>query len=521
MRTKRIGLLLSLFTIGITLLAACSGGSQNTPTPTPVAAVTQGLPNTGSTAAATAIGTEMMGGGSSGTQPAASETPGAASGGGGTATAVAGAGAGLPIGMADPSLLSNLMALQVRNINGDTLGVVNNAVFDLNSFKVRYLIVTSGGFLGIGQKLIPVPWALFSLDPTCQTVLGMSGSSATVDTSGSGAGAYGTGSGITTTETSGAGMSSTPGVGMSSTSVAGAGGTAAPTNCYLLVNVSTDNILKNAPTISSSVLNNLTPGWDATYSAYWAAQAPSGAGANGTGGTGTEVPGSGMMTETPAAGGASSTMTPGGTLDVLSSNLLGMSVIAGTNVNTTGSGAGMSSTETSGAGMAATETPPGSGMTGTETSGASSTIMPGQTIGSISDLILNLDSGNLTYVVIAGNGSAGLNSNLFPVPPQLFTFDTTAKTATFNQATSVLISAPNFSPGQLPNTSASGWDAQLKSYWQGFMGAGTGSGAGGGMSTETPVPGGMSPTETPAMGTGGGMSSSETPGAGMSASATP
>ncbi len=45
--------------------------------------------------------------------------------------------------------------------NEDTIGEVNDLVLDTDSGKIRYAAVSVGGFLGIGDKLVAVPWNAF------------------------------------------------------------------------------------------------------------------------------------------------------------------------------------------------------------------------------------------------------------------------------------------------------------------------------------------------------------------------
>lgn len=43
----------------------------------------------------------------------------------------------------------------------DTIGEIDDLVLDADNGKVRYAAVSVGGFLGIGDKLIAVPWQAF------------------------------------------------------------------------------------------------------------------------------------------------------------------------------------------------------------------------------------------------------------------------------------------------------------------------------------------------------------------------
>jgi hypothetical protein len=44
------------------------------------------------------------------------------------------------------------------NSNGDQLGTVDHLMIDKISGKVEYVVLSSGGFLGIGESYHPLPW---------------------------------------------------------------------------------------------------------------------------------------------------------------------------------------------------------------------------------------------------------------------------------------------------------------------------------------------------------------------------
>ncbi len=46
----------------------------------------------------------------------------------------------------------------------EDLGKVEDIMLDLQSGKVAYVVVSFGGFLGIGSKLFAMPWEAFQLD---------------------------------------------------------------------------------------------------------------------------------------------------------------------------------------------------------------------------------------------------------------------------------------------------------------------------------------------------------------------
>jgi sporulation protein YlmC with PRC-barrel domain len=57
---------------------------------------------------------------------------------------------------------SEIIGLNVMTPNNeDTIGEINDLVLDAKSGKIRYAAVSVGGFLGIGDKMVAVPWQAF------------------------------------------------------------------------------------------------------------------------------------------------------------------------------------------------------------------------------------------------------------------------------------------------------------------------------------------------------------------------
>ena len=53
---------------------------------------------------------------------------------------------------------SKVIGLPVKNKNGDDLGVIEDIAIDASSGVIAYVALTRGGFLGLGEKWIAVPW---------------------------------------------------------------------------------------------------------------------------------------------------------------------------------------------------------------------------------------------------------------------------------------------------------------------------------------------------------------------------
>lgn len=52
------------------------------------------------------------------------------------------------------------------NLKGKVLGKIDNFVVDIDTGRIVYAILDSGGFLGIGEKLFPVPWGSLGALPS-------------------------------------------------------------------------------------------------------------------------------------------------------------------------------------------------------------------------------------------------------------------------------------------------------------------------------------------------------------------
>jgi hypothetical protein len=52
----------------------------------------------------------------------------------------------------------------VVNAQGEKLGDIKSIMIDVPSGRVAYAVLSSGGFLGIGEKLFAIPWSALTLD---------------------------------------------------------------------------------------------------------------------------------------------------------------------------------------------------------------------------------------------------------------------------------------------------------------------------------------------------------------------
>jgi sporulation protein YlmC with PRC-barrel domain len=70
----------------------------------------------------------------------------------------------------NPTMASDLIGLGVRNAEGENLGEIEELVVDSANGDIHYAVIGAGGFLGLGEKLILVPFAALNIDPLVQEV---------------------------------------------------------------------------------------------------------------------------------------------------------------------------------------------------------------------------------------------------------------------------------------------------------------------------------------------------------------
>lgn len=65
-----------------------------------------------------------------------------------------------------PEVMSatTIIGNDVRNAEGESLGKIEEIMFDRYNGTIAYAVVSFGGFLGIGDKLFAVPWSQISIN---------------------------------------------------------------------------------------------------------------------------------------------------------------------------------------------------------------------------------------------------------------------------------------------------------------------------------------------------------------------
>ncbi|RJQ20600.1 MAG: PRC-barrel domain containing protein [Nitrospiraceae bacterium] len=69
---------------------------------------------------------------------------------------------------------TNIIGATVKNLQGENLGKITDLTFDTRDNRISFAILASGGMLGIGEKLIPVPINALSFKDEKNLVLDIS-----------------------------------------------------------------------------------------------------------------------------------------------------------------------------------------------------------------------------------------------------------------------------------------------------------------------------------------------------------
>ncbi len=59
---------------------------------------------------------------------------------------------------------NDVVGVEVRNPQNEDLGKVETVMLDKYEGDVRYVVLSFGGFLGMGDKYFAMPWEIFSYD---------------------------------------------------------------------------------------------------------------------------------------------------------------------------------------------------------------------------------------------------------------------------------------------------------------------------------------------------------------------
>lgn len=58
----------------------------------------------------------------------------------------------------------SLVGDKVLNVNGDDLGKIEELMFDVDTGRIEYAVLSFGGFLGLGDKYFAIPWSAMEVN---------------------------------------------------------------------------------------------------------------------------------------------------------------------------------------------------------------------------------------------------------------------------------------------------------------------------------------------------------------------
>ena len=95
----------------------------------------------------------------------------------------------------------------------------------------------------------------------------------------------------------------------------------------------------------------------------------------------------------------------------------------------------------------------------------------GEHLGTIKDIMLDLNGGKIEYVVVELGGFLGIGDKYFALPYSLLKVDPKNEAFSLDQSKDALNNAPGFDKDHWPETNTHLFDSS--SYWGGFMGVNT------------------------------------------------
>lgn len=93
-------------------------------------------------------------------------------------------------------------------------------------------------------------------------------------------------------------------------------------------------------------------------------------------------------------------------------------------------------------------------------------------LGTINDIMIDVTSGKIEYVVIEMGGFLGIGEKFFAIPFYLLKLDAVNRDFVLNQNKEILEKAPGFDKDHWPETNNHMFSS-AGTYWGGFMGANT------------------------------------------------
>lgn len=100
--------------------------------------------------------------------------------------------------------------------------------------------------------------------------------------------------------------------------------------------------------------------------------------------------------------------------------------------------------------------------------------LQGEHLGKIKDMMVDLDGGCITYVVIEYGGFLGIGEKLFALPFKAIKLDQVNQKFILDIDKALLDKAPGFDKNHWPSTNSHEYFQEVGSYWGAFMGSNTG-----------------------------------------------
>lgn len=421
---------LALLVVLSMILAACAGGGDTTPTS--AAGGDTGL-GTSEPLGTDVVETEPV---METEAPLFTETAPAAGGiGDSTAMPTQGAavGTGIPAtgGENDMYRLRSLMDFNVVTSDDEDMGEVDEMVLSVNDSSIEYVVVGVGGFLGIGERNVLIPWSNLTV------------------------------------------------------------GTTAGDNAFVFNG--TRDMIENAPDVDLNDIDFTDDAWDAELSSYWMNSGSGGGtsveGTPAVSGTAVATADAGMdsaLQPTGQAGsdaGANMIMAGTDAGFVLASELLDAEVMDEANYQAGGAGTGTGTgvgTPVGDTGMLepTTSAPQVGGENTMVTPGVGGATQPAaggvgamdNELGSVEDVIVDPQTGEIDYLVVDADDALDAVDGWILVPldqVQVVYDDDDANTHSVDILADRerMIGAPTFDVDALPDLSTPGWDDELNTYW--------------------------------------------------------
>jgi sporulation protein YlmC with PRC-barrel domain len=89
-----------------------------------------------------------------------------------------------------------------------------------------------------------------------------------------------------------------------------------------------------------------------------------------------------------------------------------------------------------------------------------------ETVGKVTEVILDRKDGHLYYFIVAAGGVLGVGEKWVPVPLRILQIAKQDNSFQLGVDTQKLVQAPNYDLNNLPDFSDPGWDKEIEQYWE-------------------------------------------------------